>query len=247
MYKSKIFIILIAAVYVFYVVFEFNGNPDLAFYFESLIVPLVVARYVVSVKPKNKLFLLFFVIFAASDLLAIFDKIAYPDVNSSYYQYAYYLGNSLYVLAYFMLFFKMCQSINFKYVFKNLKVHLFVLIVLDVYLIYVLYAIEQPNLRTNSIYFLENTYNIIILLVLSLSLLNYFYRDNEKSLFLFFGVLCLVFSEVIDIANIYISQSSLLNFLATTLVLGAFYFFYEQSQLSNVSPREDKYYPHFKP
>ncbi|GAL80127.1 hypothetical protein JCM19274_3697 [Algibacter lectus] len=59
MYKSKIFIILIAAVYVFYVVFEFNGNPDLAFYFESLIVPLVVARYVVSVKPKTSCFCCF--------------------------------------------------------------------------------------------------------------------------------------------------------------------------------------------
>ncbi|MEL0650941.1 hypothetical protein V6246_05865 [Algibacter sp. TI.3.09] len=246
MYKTKIFIILIAVVYVFFVVFEFNGNPGWAFYFESLIIPLVVARYIISVKPKNKLFLMFFVLFALADLLAIFDKIAYPDTSSDYYQYAYYLGNSLYVLAYFMLFFKMCQSINFKYVFRNLKIHLFVLLILDAYLIYVLYAIEQPNLLTNSIYFLENTYNIIILLVLSLSLLNYFYRDNEKSLFLFFGVLCLVFSEVIDIANIYISQSSLLNFLATTLVLGAFYFFYEQSRLPNVSPREDEHYPHLK-
>ena len=245
MYKSKIFIILIAAVYVFFVVFEFNGNPDVAFYFESLIIPLVVARYVIFVRPKNKLFLMFFLLFAFSDLLGIFDRVIFPEVDSSYYEYGYYLGNSLYVLAYLMLFLKICFSINFKYVFKNLKIHLIVLIILDAYLMYVLHVIEEPNIDDNSVYFLENIYNIIILFVLSLALLNYFYRDNEKSLFLFFGVLCLVFSEVIDVANIYISQSSLLNFLATTLVLGAFYFFYEQSKLSNASLREDKNYPHF--
>ena len=233
-------------VYVLYVVLEFSENSEVSFYLESLIVPLVTACYFISIRSRNIFFVMFLVLFSASDLLAIFDKIYYLEIDSSYYQYAYYLGNSLYVLAYVMLILRICCSINFKYIFKNLKTHLFVLIILDTYLIYVLQAIEQPNISVYGAYFLEYIYNFIILVVLSIALLNYFYRDNEKSLFLFFGVLCLVFSEVIDVANIYISQSSLLNFLATTLVLGAFYFFYEQSRLPNASPREDKYYPYLK-
>ena len=44
-------------------------------------------------------------------------------------------------------------------------------------------------------YYFELVYNIITLSLLSIALLNYFYRDNQKSLYLFLGVLCLVFSE----------------------------------------------------
>ncbi|MCL5128499.1 MULTISPECIES: hypothetical protein [unclassified Algibacter] len=243
MYKSKFFVVLIVAVYVLFVVFEFSGNSKLALYFESLIVPLVVVRYLIFVKPKNKLFLLFLVFFGLSDLLGVIDKFVYLDENSIYYEYVYYIGNCLYILAYTILFVRICKSINFRYILKNLKIHLFILAILNSYLIYVLHTIEKPEVGTSIDYYLENAYNIVILMVLAISLLNYFYRDNEKSLFLFFGVLCLVFSEIIDVANIFISESSLLNFLSTTLVLGAFYFFYEQSKLSNISHRDDLNYP----
>jgi len=185
---------------------------------------------------------MFLLFFTGSDLVALLVRSVLFDSTSPYYGYAYYICNPLYILAYFMLFLMLCKSINFKYIFKNLKIHLLVLIILDAYLIYVLHAIEKPNIETDIVYLLENTYNIIILVVLATALLNYFYRDNEKSLFLFFGVLCIVFSEVIDVANIYISESNLLNFLATTLVLGAFYFFYEQSKLPNNKSQDDNNY-----
>jgi hypothetical protein len=241
--KSKILVVLLVFTYVLFVIFEFSGNnKELATQFESLIVPLVALRYFLFVKRKNVFFTMFLVFFAVSDLIALLFRSVLFEITSPYYEYAYYICNPLYVLAYFMLFFMLCKSINFKYIFNNLKIHLLVLIILDAYLIYVLHAIEKPTIKTTIVYLLENTYNIIILVVLATALLNYFYRDNEKALFLFFGVLCIVFSEVIDVANIYISESNLLNFLATTLVLGAFYFFYEQAKLSNDKSRGDKNY-----
>lgn len=239
MYKSKFLLVLVVFVYVLFVFFEFHGDLNYAFCCESLIVPLIGLRYFIYLRPKNVFFLLFFVFYCLSDLVSVVDQLIYLDENSIYYEYAYYSGNILYVLAYMMLFIHIYKSISFKYVFKKLKIHFLVLLVLDVYLIFVLHAIERPGTDGLIDYCLENIYNFVILVVLSLALLNYFYRDNEKSLFLFFGVLCLVFSEVIDVANIHISQSSLLNFLATTLVLGAFYFFYEQAKLPNDSHRDD--------
>ena len=240
--KSKILLILIVFIYVLFVIFGFTGNSELAFYFESLIVPLVALRYFIFVKHKNIFFTMFLVFFASSDIIALLAKSVLFSPTSPYYQYAYYICNSLYILAYFMLFFMLCMSINFKFIFKNLKIHLFVLLILDAYLIYVLHTIEKPNIETGVIYLLENVYNVIILVLLAVALLNYFYRDNEKALFLFFGVLCIVFSEVIDVANIFISKSDLLNFLATTLVFGSFYFFYEQAKFPNDISRDSKKY-----
>ena len=83
--------------------------------------------------------------------------------------------------------------------------HLIVLLVLNVYVIYVLLKIETPHLVSYE-NVVEFIYNVITLLLLSVSLLNYFYKDNKKSLILFFGSLCIVFSEVIQIAYFYITD-----------------------------------------
>ena len=112
---------------------------------------------------------------------------------------------------------------------------------LNVYLLYVLHNIIKPNLTSESDFYMEFLYNVVMITLLSFALLNYFYRDNKKSLYLFLGALCIVFSEVMDIAYIFIAQRSLLNFLATTLALGAFYFFYQQSKLLNTINDEKSY------
>ena len=82
-------------------------------------------------------------------------------------------------------------------------------------------------------YFVEIIYNISMLLLLSASLLNYFYKDNKKSLFMFLGSLSIVFSEVIGVAYMYVAEQNLLNFISTTLTILAFYFFCKQTKLSN--------------
>ena len=144
------------------------------------------------------------------------------------------------VLAYVFLFVKISKSICIIHILKNFKIHIFVLAALNLYLIYVLQIIVEPN-KEIAIYYFELIYNIVTLLLLSAALLNYFYRDNQKSLYLFLGVLCLVFSEVIDIAFIYVAQRDILNILSTSLSLAAFYFLYQQSKLLNDS-REERIY-----
>jgi hypothetical protein len=151
----------------------------------------------------------------------------------------YLLGNSLYMLAYIMLIIEICKSLNFSELIKNLKIHLIVLIGLSVYIVYVLQVIVHSYLELNYQYFVELIYNIVMLLLLSSSLLNYFYRDNRKSLYMFVGSLLMVFSEVMSFAYLYVTHHYALNLIVVSLALLAFYFFYQQSKLTNDKPIHD--------
>jgi len=241
MYKSKVLIGFVLMCYILFAIFEFSGNEMIAFYFDSLIVPLITIIYILFVERKSKLFLMFLICYSLSDILGIVvDRMPY-DESLLLYNFEYYAGNALYIIAYMFLIIKIGKSLNFKHVVKYFKMHLMVLSVLNVYLLYVLHAIINPNLVLESDYYLELTYNIVLLLLLSIALLNYFYKDNKKSLYLFLGALCIVFSEVMDVAYIYVAQRCFLNFLSTTLTLGAFYFFCQQSRLLNIANEEGKY------
>lgn len=241
MNKSKVLIGFILICYFLFAIFEFSGNELVAYYFNALIVPLITILYVLFIKRKNKLFLMFLVCYSISDILGIVISNMPYDESQMIYDFEYYVGNALYILAYLFLVIKLGKSLNFKHVLKHFKMHLIVLSALNIYLLYVLHAIIDPNLVQESDYYLELTYNIVVLLLLSIALLNYFYKDNKKSLYLFLGALFIVFSEVIDIAYIYVTPRCFLNFLGTTLALGAFYFFYQQSKLLNVANEEGKY------
>ena len=241
MYKSKVLVGFILVCYVLFAVFEFSGNEAVAYYFHSLIAPLITILYILFVERKSKLFLLFLIFYSLSDILVIvIDWIPY-DESQKLYDFEYYFGNALYILSYTFLIIKVGKFLNFKHVIKYFKMHLVVLSILNVYLLYVMQAVINPNLVLESDYYLELIYNIVVLLLLSVALLNYFYRDNKKSLYLFIGALCIVFSEVMDIAYIYVAQRCFLNFLGTTLALGAFYFFYQQSKILNVVNNEERY------
>ena len=233
MNKSKILVGLVVLVYVLFVVFQFGGNSSMALNFRSLILPTIAVAYFTCVKRKSLFFSLFLGFYAASDIMYLVSK--YLSIP---YLVDYYLGNSLYILAYGTLLFKACRSINLMEILKNYKIHLVVLSLLNVYIIYVLQSVIYLDLEMNSQYYLELTYNLVMLFLLSASLLNYFYRDNRKSLLLFLGSICIVFSEVMGVAYLYVAQEGLLNFIATTLSLLAFYFIFKQSRLQN-EPKEE--------
>lgn len=226
MYKSKVLIGFVSLFYILFVVFQFSGYDVMAFYFRALILPLIGLTYFLYVKDKTLLFSLFLIFYSISDLMALF--VGYIPYNVDYY-----IGNLLYILAYCMLFLEICKSVSVLHIIRNFKIHVVVLTALNIYIVYVLQVIVDPYVAMTNEYFVELSYNIVMLVLLSASLLNYFYKDNKKSLYLFIGALCIVFSEVISVAYLYIAQKSLLNFLSTTLAVLAFYFFYQQSKLEN--------------
>ncbi|PKQ44861.1 hypothetical protein [Confluentibacter flavum] len=226
MNKSIILVGTIVLIYTLFVIFQFGGNELIAYNLRSLIFPFVALTYFISIREKSIFFNLFLIFYSLSELLAIISDKLSPGVD-------YLLGNSLYILAYLMLFIKICKSISLMHVLKNFKIHLVVLTALNIYIVYVMQIIIDPLVELNYEYFVELIYNIVMLLLLSSSLINYFYRDNKKSLYLFVGSLCIVFSEVISVAYLYVAKQDLLNFIAVSLALIAFYFFYQQSKLGN--------------
>ncbi len=233
MNKSKVLTALVLIIYVLFVFFEFNGNRTLAYGFNAIILSIIAVTYIIFIKQKTVFFSLFLFCYAVSDFLGLaVHYLPYKDLDRLL-KIDYYVGNILYILAYVFLLIEMGRTMNIVHVIKNYKIHVLVLTALNVYLVYVLQIIVEPYIGKYYEYYLELVYNIVMLLLLSVALLNYFYKDNKKSLYLFIGSLCIVFAEVIDVAYIYIAQQSMLNFLSTTLTVVAFYFFYLQTKLSD--------------
>lgn len=224
MCSPKILAFLIGSIYALFVYFLFS---DLLFYAESssaLILPILTLWYFCSVKERSVYFILFLIFYSISDLMIIIsDKLTY--------HVDYFLGNILYILAYIALTVEIGRNLSFKYMFKNNLFSIIVLFLLNVYIAYVLMQIINPYLELGAEYVLEIIYNISMLMILSLALLNYFYKDNRKAFYILIGAMCIVFAEVINVAYLYISHQNLLSFLTISLGLVGFYFLYAQAKL----------------
>lgn len=229
MSRSKILVGLVLIIYALFAVFLYSGKDVLAFSIKSLLFPTIAITYFICIPKKTMLFILFLIFYALSELL---DLLFYNLSDAMYY----ISGNALYILAYVMLILKIWRSMTLKYVLKHFKIHIIVLGVLNIYLVYVLQVLVKSYLTLSYEYVIELIYNIVMLVLLSSALLNYLYRDNKKSLFIFVGSLLIVFSEVISLAYMYIYPTNTLHLLVVSLTLLAFYFFYQQSKLTNNKP-----------
>ena len=239
MFKSKALFILILICYCSFIVLEINGNYELALNFNLLIAPLISVLYFLNVKDKSVFFSLFLICYSLPGIIIILiDNIAFIDLQQHTINRC---GNGLYILSYLFLIVEIGKLICFKYAIKKLKFYILILVALNNYFLYVLQNIINPNLNGVVDYYLELSYNIVVITLLSIALINYFCRNNKKALFLFFGSLCIVFSEVIDIAYIYVEQGINLNIISTTLIVIAFYFFYKQSSLPDAKKEEETY------
>ena len=226
MTMSRILIGLAIVLCILFVIFQFNDMELLSCISRSLIVPVFTILYFKNVKHKSLYFTMFLVLFSISEL---------SSLASDYipYEIDYFVGNGLYIIGYTFLLFEILKSVDYRYIINNYAMHIVILSALNVYIVYVLLKIVNPYLGFSMEFVVELLYDIVMLLILSASLLNYFYKDNRKSLLLFLGSLCIVFSEVIIVAYMYISEKNLLIFSSSILSILAFYFFYFQSNLED--------------
>ncbi|MFD2726423.1 hypothetical protein [Hyunsoonleella rubra] len=225
MCSPKLLAFLVGSVYTLFVIFQFKGDEYIAESCSAFILPLLAMGYFCMVQKRSLFFILFLVLYSISDLMVIFSKSLPGDVD-------YFLGNSLYILAYLSLLIEISKSLCFKYVLKNYKFSIAVLLALNAYIAYALLKVVNPYLIFGSEYFIEITYNVSMLLILSVALLNYFQKDSRKAFYILIGALCIVFSEVLNVAYLYVSHQNLLNFLTVTIALVGFYFLYEQTKLN---------------
>lgn len=229
--KSNLLIAFIIFLSIAFALCQFQEQYLISAISKSLIVPLITLLYFINVQYKSTYFTWFLVLFSLSEISTFLQFY----LNSTQALDAYYvIGNIAYIIAYTLLLLEVIKNLNFKRVFIKYKLQLFILGVLNIYIAYMLLTIVIPVINDSRLIYIEVVYNIVILLLLTFSLITYFYNDNKKTLLFFIGCLCIVFSEVIQIAYFYIAEMDMLNYTSTILFVLAFCFFYFHAKTNNV-------------
>lgn len=200
---------LLASVYIMSVLFNFE---TLEFISRGFIFPLFVVLYFIQAKEKNTFFAGFLIFYSLSEIVNVFDSRSLPVY--------YYFCNVMSVLAYFSLAIYLLTRMSLSVLLQRFKLFVLVLFICNTYILYVLndmvLADVAVQLWTPNFY-LEFFYNLSILVVLSLALLSYLYHDSKEDLLLFLGTLCIVFSEMIHVASLYILDTYMLSVLYAIL------------------------------
>lgn len=194
----------------------------------ALLLLLLSLFYYRTTERKSKFFFWFLATFT---LAHAFNCLAYylPYLQDGEIDYLYYGTNALYILSYIFLIIKILKDLDFRHVFSELSVSILILLVLDVFCVIMVTATAEDVLSFYQ-YSLEFVYNGVIMLLLSVALINYMYRNDNKSMYFLVASMCIVFSEIIQLAYFYILDDSSLGYIYSLLLVVAFSFFYLQSQ-----------------
>ena len=222
---------LTLALSLFFLGLQFKGLEIEAAGVRALAISLLTLLYIIRIKNKHAFFLLFLVFFSVSEILnyitwSINLTVTY-DVD-----YSYYIGNTLYIISYLFLIARILVSINFKKAFFKFPIQIGLLAILGLFFVYYVSDTTKNELTDNE-YYLELLYNAVVMLLMAMALVNYMYRDDKKSMNLLLGTICIMFSEVIQLAYFYIADINLLNVLCSMFLVFAFLFFYLQCRLEN--------------
>ncbi|WGD34803.1 hypothetical protein [Olleya sp. YS] len=195
--------------------------PELSNYAWITIFPFFAYLYYGQAKQKNHFFGFFLLSFSIAEILKI--------VFKGNQLLSYHCSNTLIIAAYLSLVIFLVKDINLRLLVKEFKLHLIVLTVFNTYIIYALnqMIMQDETLVVNTLDFaMEVTYNVLILLVLSLSLVHYLYHETKHGLLLFLASVCIVFSEMVQVAYLFISSEQLLQITYSILMGIGFYFLY---------------------
>lgn len=204
------------------------GCTKLSYIAELIVVPIFAVIYFWKSKLKTISFSLFVGLYAIGDFIRFLD--IDDDSNA-----LYYTCNAFFMLGYLFLLITLIKNINFKVLFKNFKLEISVLLLLFGYMIFVLFKIIKPvTFQTDYVFLVqvfELLYNVIVILLLVISFLNYIQKTNNKNLIFFLGCVALSFSELVLIGYYYILDDIRLSYLSTILYIFGFLLIFYQSQL----------------
>lgn len=228
----KAFLIATAAAFILLQVYEME------FYGAGLKAMLLIGLillYHTSVKDQSWFFRIFLYLFMLGSILDFIAWLLVLNEISGFDGILYYTSNSLFILSYSVMIVKVLSYLNLKSLVKKLPFHILVLLALDVFSVIVVTETTQKVLSSTE-YIMEFVYNSVVMILLSVALLNYIYRDDIKSMNLLLASILIVFSEIIQMAYFYIEGNNSFNIMCSTLLVGAFVFFYIQSTLKHGKP-----------
>lgn len=222
---------LILALSVFFLGLQFKGLEIEAAGVRALSVLLLTVLYIIRVESKHLLFLSFLVTFSIAEVFNYFTWAVNIDPNTQI-DYFYYIGNIIYILSYLFLLLRIIVSLNIKAAVYRFPIQTALLTILGVFFVYFVSDTTRGELDYYQ-YYLEFSYNATVMLLLAFGLINYMYKDDKKSMNLLIGTICIMFSEVIQLAYFYIADFNVLNVLCSLFLVFAFLFFYLQSRLKH--------------
>ena len=231
MQKAKILIGVIIALVVASIGLRVFKQEDMADNFQAIIVPVLALYYCSNNHCKKKSFFYFLLLFGLGDLLGIFYYNIYISdaVDTAFY----FTCNLLYIAAYLVLIYEVIRSLNIAQILSRFTVHIIILLVLDIYCVMLVsdVAVKSDELWNVYEHVLEFVYNAVIMTLLTVTLINYLNKDTKKAMNLLLGALCIVFSEVIQVAYYYVSDINILGIAYSVLLLLALFFFYLQATM----------------
>lgn len=195
--------------------------PIMSDYSWIFVFPLFAYLYYGLTKEHNHFFGFFLIGFSIVEMLKI--------VFNGNELIGVYGANYLIIATYLSLIIFLVKDLEIKKIFKDFKLPMIVLVVFNVYIIYALneMILEDPKVETSSLEFVTNViYNVFIQLVLSLALIHYLYHQTKQSLLLFLASVCIVFSEMVQVAYLFISSEQILEIIYSMLMGLGFYFLY---------------------
>lgn len=186
----------------------------------SIIGFLLIAFFVNYAKYHSLLFLGFLSFYFLAELLVNIDFVS--NINL-----LYVLNNLVFVFAYLSLFALLLVGLDFKEIWTKFKRFIVVLALSSIAIVYgmneIIFDGEYVKVLSYN-YATEFFYNIIVIALLCVSFLNFLDKDSKKSFLLFLICLCLSFSEVTQLAFIYIENYYTLFVILTLFKLAGFYF-----------------------
>jgi len=232
MQKTKLLLGVIIALVVTFIGLVIFQQEILADFIRPVILPLVTVYYCLNGNCRKNYFFYFLLFYSIAEFVGIFDY--YASISDLVNDLLYFGCNLLYIIAYIFLMLEVIKTMNIFEVLNRFALHIIILVALDIYCIMLVsdVAIKSGSLETIYDHILEFVYNAVIMFLLTVTLINYLARDSKKAMNLLLGALCIVFSEVIQVAYFYVSEINILGIIYNVLLVLAFLFFIIQTKIS---------------
>lgn len=238
--KNKLlggFVLILTIVFLSFQVLDLGVATDIV---RFPIVPLLTCLYVLKFNDAKSFFFWFLCFYAIGELLAGIGLLYYVYESDFIDYLQFYGGNLCFILSYSSLFLEIYKNVRLNKIIKRFPIHLIILLALDIYSVVLVsdISLKSGYLTSTLDFVIEVVYNIVIMLLLTMALVNYISRDSKKAMNLLIGSLCIVFSEVIQVAYFYVSERIVFGVVYSLLLVLAFTLFYIQSSMSYMKAKK---------
>ncbi len=198
-----------------------------------LIFPLLILYYFKNSAIRDKYLLCFIILFGFAELCSFFVA-NYETLNLAENKGIRHLitntGNTSFLLGYTSIILFIVSKLSFKQLFIRFPVQILILVAVGTYLFFELNSIvlyrEGFTIPTMEYYVINLVYNLAIVVLLGLSLLNYFYHDSSLTLNLLIACTALILSEFIQIASIFMKTHAFLAKVYIFLLATCYFTFF---------------------